>query len=128
MGSNDTLTNSSQQNDTVLCSFPLSPSFADLRVLFADSDSACYKNSTVLTIFLICFNLVILLFGWSGNFLVIYVVTHKLKRKSASSFFIVNLAVADSLLLLSCIPPTLLVNIFTRKGFRLFCLSWNVVL
>lgn len=95
------------------CTFEKIGAFADLITLFKTPQ--CYRYSIFYTAFLCIVNLVILVFGLVGNALVIYVVICKLKAKTASSIFILNLAVADLLVILFCIPATFVANLFTRK-------------
>lgn len=97
-----------------ICKFDGIHKISDFFGLFSRPE--CLKHSIGFTVFLCLANLAILLFGLAGNGLVIYVVTWKVKKKSASSLFIRNLATADMLVVLLCIPATLLANIFTRKG------------
>lgn len=84
-------------------------------VLRVFKNPSCYRHSPLFTGFLFAANIVIFLFGLLGNTLVVYVVTRKIKTKTVSTIFILNLAVADLLVILCCIPANLLANIFTRK-------------
>lgn len=108
-----------QVNISVLstaCTFQEINSPGDLLTLFKSRD--CYRHTVEFTVFLCLANLLILVFGLLGNCMVIYVVSCKIQTKTASSIFILNLAVADMLVILCCIPPTLVANLFTRKNFR----------
>ena len=55
---------------------------------------------------LIVLNVIVLLMGLLGNFLVCYVVYRNTTMQSVTNIFIVNLAVADFCVLLFCLPPT----------------------
>jgi hypothetical protein len=57
----------------------------------------------------------IFLFALVGNSLVITVVCRNPRMHSVTNYFIVNLAIADILVSLLCIPISLLMNLFTGK-------------
>lgn len=76
---------------------------------------SCHRYSPAFTVFLIVANIIIFFIGLIGNFLVAYVAIIKLKAKTASTVFIVNLAAADLLVILCCIPANLFSNLFIRK-------------
>lgn len=95
------------------CSFDGFKKLDDLTQLIFNSN--CYRHSLGFSLFLFLGNVLILLFGFAGNSLVIYVVICKIKTKTASSLFILNLAVADLFVIVGCIPATLVSNLFVRK-------------
>lgn len=96
-----------------VCSFSGLNSFE--AVIELVTSLSCYRQSIPFSIFLILANLLILVFGLVGNCIVIYVVAWRIKTKTASSVFILNLAMADMLVMLCCIPATLAANLFVRK-------------
>lgn len=55
---------------------------------------------------LIVLNVLVLVIGLLGNFLVCFVVYRNSSMQSVTNIFIVNLAVADFCVLLFCLPPT----------------------
>ena len=55
---------------------------------------------------LIVLNVIVLIIGLLGNFLVCFVVYRNISMQSVTNIFIVNLAVADFCVLLFCLPPT----------------------
>lgn len=57
--------------------------------------------------------LVVLLSGLIGNTIVTLVIVRT--KKSATDYFLLNLVVADLLVLVCCLPVTLLSNLITRK-------------
>lgn len=95
------------------CIFKGITTLVDFVTLFKTPE--CYRHSKSFTVFLLLANLLVLVFGFLGNSMVIYVVTCKIKTKTASSIFILNLAVADMLVILCCIPTTLVANLLLRK-------------
>jgi hypothetical protein len=65
-------------------------------------------------IFCIAYVLVFLV-GFSGNMLTVAVVYRLPRMRTVTNFFIASLAVADILVLVICLPGTLMSNIFVRK-------------
>ena len=58
---------------------------------------------------------VVFIVGLVGNSFVIAVVLRAPRMRTVTNFFIVNLAVADILVIVFCLPATLMSNIFVRK-------------
>lgn len=58
---------------------------------------------------------IIFLLGFVGNVIVILVISLKPRMRTVTNLFILNLAVADLLVVLFCVPVTLVANIFIRK-------------
>lgn len=56
-------------------------------------------------------NILVFIFGLGGNFLVCYAVYRNKHLQSVTNYFLVNLAVADFLVVLICLPPTLVHDI-----------------
>lgn len=74
-----------------------------------------YRHSTPI-IFLYCIAyLIVFMVGLVGNLFVIAVVYRSPRMRTVTNFFIVNLAVADILVIVFCLPATLMSNIFVRK-------------
>jgi hypothetical protein len=57
----------------------------------------------------------IMLFAIVGNVMVVSVVVRNPSMHTVTNYFIVNLAIADIMVALICLPMTLLHNIFTGK-------------
>ncbi|KAK9510877.1 hypothetical protein O3M35_005565 [Rhynocoris fuscipes] len=57
---------------------------------------------------LISLHAVVFIVGLTGNFLVCLVVHRNPAMRTVTNYFIVNLAVADFLVILICLPPTLI--------------------
>lgn len=95
------------------CTFNGTANLTDFVILLQNPE--CFRHSFGFTLILLMANFLVLLFGFLGNCMVIYVVTCKIKSKTASSIFILNLAVADMLVILCCVPTTLVANLLIRK-------------
>jgi len=80
-------------------------------------DLSIYRHAFPLTLFLGIVYGIIFTVGLVGNTLVVFVVIRSPRfRSSVTYLFIVNLAVADLLVILFCLPPTLVSNILVRKS------------
>ena len=78
-----------------------------------------YRHSMAMTIVYCIAYLLVFAIGLVGNFFVIAVVFRSPRMRTVTNFFIVNLAVADILVIVFCLPATLMSNIFVRKYFNL---------
>lgn len=58
---------------------------------------------------------IVFVMGIVGNSFVVAVVLRSPRMRTVTNYFIVNLALADILVLLFCLPATLLSNLFIRK-------------
>lgn len=76
-----------------------------------------YRHSMTMTIVYCVAYLLVFAVGIVGNFFVIAVVFRSPRMRTVTNFFIVNLAVADILVIVFCLPATLMSNIFVRKYF-----------
>ena len=61
-------------------------------------------------IFIVLFFLVFI-FGLIGNILVFYAVWRNVHLRNTTNFFLVNLSIADFMVLLVCLPPTVIHDI-----------------
>lgn len=61
---------------------------------------------------------IVFVVGLVGNSFVVAVVARTPRMRSVTNYFIVNLAMADILVVVFCIPATLLGNIFVREYLR----------
>ncbi|XP_060523643.1 neuropeptide SIFamide receptor-like [Cylas formicarius] len=71
-----------------------------------------YRHSAAMTIIYCVAYLLVFAVGLVGNFFVIAVVFRSPRMRTVTNFFIVNLAVADILVIVFCLPATLMSNIF----------------
>lgn len=80
------------------------------------SDEVWYRHSPAMTA-IYCFGYtLVFLVGLVGNLLVVSVVCRSPRMRNVTNYFIVNLAVADILVLVFCLPATLLSNIYVRES------------
>lgn len=85
-----------------------------------DTDSAFppelfYRHSMAMTAVYCVAYLLVFAVGLVGNCFVIAVVFRSPRMRTVTNFFIVNLAVADILVIVFCLPATLMANIFVRE-------------
>ncbi|XP_066257006.1 neuropeptide SIFamide receptor-like [Euwallacea similis] len=71
-----------------------------------------YRHSAAMTAVYCIAYLLVFAVGLVGNFFVIAVVFRSPRMRTVTNFFIVNLAVADILVIVFCLPATLMSNIF----------------
>lgn len=99
-------------------SFPDSPSSSSS---LASSASAMqdlelyYRHSTAMNILYCVAYSIVFIVGLIGNSFVIAVVLRAPRMRTVTNYFIVNLALADILVIIFCLPATLTSNIFVRK-------------
>lgn len=74
-----------------------------------------YRHSMAMTVVYCVAYFIVFAVGIVGNFCVIAVVFRSPRMRTVTNFFIVNLAVADILVIVFCLPATLMSNIFVRK-------------
>lgn len=63
---------------------------------------------------------IVFIVGLIGNSFVIAVVFRAPRMRTVTNYFIVNLALADILVIVFCLPATLMSNIFVRKYLKIF--------
>lgn len=68
---------------------------------------------------LICLNCIVFVVGLVGNILVCVAVYRNHTMRTVTNYFIVNLAVADFLVILFCLPPTVVWDVTTTWFFGL---------
>lgn len=76
-----------------------------------------YRHSAAMTVVYCVAYILVFAVGLVGNCFVIAVVFRSPRMRTVTNFFIVNLAVADILVIVFCLPATLTSNIFVRKYF-----------
>ena len=74
-----------------------------------------YRHSLPMTAVYCFAYILVFAVGLVGNCFVIAVVYRSPRMRTVTNFFIVNLAVADILVIVFCLPATLLSNIFVRE-------------
>lgn len=82
---------------------------------FGDSYEMFYRHSPTMTIVYCIAYFIVFIVGLIGNSFVIAVVFRAPRMRTVTNFFIVNLALADILVIVFCLPATLMSNIFVRK-------------
>lgn len=76
-----------------------------------------YRHTMTMTIVYCVAYFIVFALGLIGNFFVVAVVFRSPRMRTVTNYFIVNLAVADILVVVFCLPATLMSNIFVREYF-----------
>uniref|UniRef100_A0A182VAN5 G-protein coupled receptors family 1 profile domain-containing protein n=1 Tax=Anopheles merus TaxID=30066 RepID=A0A182VAN5_ANOME len=76
-----------------------------------------YRHSYTMTAVYCVAYFIVFIVGLVGNSFVIAVVFRAPRMRTVTNFFIVNLAVADVLVIVFCLPATLMSNIFVHTAF-----------
>ena len=97
---------------------PSSPGDVDLHQQPHGPPPPLLKQSLPMVVVFVVAYTVVFVVGVVGNTLVVYVICRYPSMRSVTNFFIVNLAVADVLVCLFCLPFTLVSNIFTGRLIR----------
>lgn len=74
-----------------------------------------FRYSSVVTSWLVAGYVAIFVIGLVGNGFVVAVVHNTPRMRTTTNILLVNLAVADILVLLICVPANLVANILLRK-------------
>lgn len=74
-----------------------------------------YRHSMAMSAVYCVAYVLVFVVGLIGNSFVIAVVYRSPRMRTVTNFFIVNLAVADVLVIVFCLPATLMSNIFVRE-------------
>uniref|UniRef100_A0A182T6R9 G-protein coupled receptors family 1 profile domain-containing protein n=1 Tax=Anopheles maculatus TaxID=74869 RepID=A0A182T6R9_9DIPT len=77
-----------------------------------------YRHSYTMTAVYCVAYFIVFIVGLVGNSFVIAVVFRAPRMRTVTNFFIVNLALADVLVIVFCLPATLMSNIFVREYFH----------
>ena len=89
---------------------------SDIRNLSIDQvPDRLYRHSMAMSAVYCIAYIFVFVVGLIGNSFVIAVVYRSPRMRTVTNFFIVNLAVADVLVIVFCLPATLMSNIFVRK-------------
>lgn len=106
--------NNEFNGDSLPCDYNGTESEVGIQPYWNDGDGV-YRHSRPVTFVLIAAYTLILAIGVVGNSLVVGVVLKSPRMRTVTNLFILNLAVADLLVILFCLPPTLISNILVRK-------------
>lgn len=90
----------------------LTPSFF---ILTFNNTQAIFRHSNLMSGIFVAGYIFVFILGLLGNVFVIFVVIRFRQMRTITNFFITNLAFADILVIVFCIPATLTSNIVTRK-------------
>lgn len=74
-----------------------------------------YRHSITMTAVYCVAYFIVFIVGLIGNSFVVAVVFRMPRMRTVTNYFIVNLALADILVIVFCLPATLMSNIFVRK-------------
>lgn len=80
------------------------------------------RHSFTISVIMIIAYTIVFLVGLVGNSFVVAIVCKSPRMRTVTNYFIVNLALADILVLLFCLPATLIGNLFIRKYIKLLLL------
>lgn len=80
-----------------------------------------FRHSLLLTVFFCIAYVLVFIIGFLGNLLTVAVVYRLPRMRSVTNYFIVSLAIADILVLMLCLPGTLMSNIFVRE-YNFICI------
>lgn len=92
-----------------------------------------FRHSTPTSVILAVAYSLVFLIGIVGNSFVVAIVCKSPRMRTVTNYFIANLALADILVLLFCLPATLISNLFIRKypccgymaPYRLICVAFT---
>lgn len=76
------------------------------------------RHSTLITVLYVQAYILVMVLGIIGNVLVIMVVVRTRIMRTPVFYFLFNLALADLLVLVCCVPATLISNVLTREFCR----------
>lgn len=74
-----------------------------------------FRHSLLVTVLFCVAYVLVFVIGFLGNLLTVAVVYRLPRMRSVTNYFIVSLAIADILVLMLCLPGTLMSNIFVRE-------------
>lgn len=113
------------RNDSGLNMSPtFSPNYSEYDF---QPDSHWYRHSFCITVLLCAGYILVFALGIFGNSFVVSVVLRSPRMRTVTNYFIVNLALADILVLIFCLPATLLGNIIYRKYLIFFILLSYII-
>lgn len=74
-----------------------------------------FRHSITVSVILTIAYSIVFIVGIIGNSVVVAIVCKSPRMRTVTNYFIANLALADILVLLFCLPATLVSNLFVRK-------------
>ncbi|GFY17812.1 neuropeptide SIFamide receptor [Trichonephila clavipes] len=86
-----------------------------LNILLNIQNLGYLRHEDFITLIFIVAYVVVFILGIFGNALVIGIVMRIKKMRTVTNYFIANLAFADLLVVIFCIPATLVSNLVTRE-------------
>ncbi|CAN7993258.1 unnamed protein product [Ixodes hexagonus] len=112
----DTLTDDGSQSEvgTAVVQDNGSWNASDYDLYSIPSDLWMRYSPGIVAVFCLAYSVVFVM-GLLGNSFVVAVVARSPRMRTVTNYFIVNLAMADILVVVFCIPATLVSNIFVRK-------------
>ncbi|CAF0857945.1 unnamed protein product [Didymodactylos carnosus] len=105
---------------------------------FIDSNGQCLTNNMVLDLILkyvkpttyewmiIILYIIVFIVGTVGNVLICIVIQRNRSMRTVTNMFIMNLAIADVLILVFCLPPTVIQDVTKTWFFGLFFCKFTV--
>ena len=90
-------------------------SLYELQQRFDWSEDMWFRHSSGVSIILCMAYTLVFILGIVGNCFVVAVVVRTPRMRTVTNFFIVNLAFADIMVLVFCLPSTLISNLIIRK-------------
>ncbi len=109
------LLNAINTNQTEEVDNHLNSTHNDLQERFDWTQDMWFRHSASVSIVLCMAYTIVFISGIVGNCFVVAVVVRTPRMRTVTNFFIVNLACADILVLLFCLPATLISNLLIRK-------------
>lgn len=93
----------------------LNQGIQELSVFQAASKLDYFRHSITVSVIITIGYTIVFIVGIVGNSFVVAIVCKSPRMRTVTNYFIVNLAFADILVLLFCLPATLIGNLFIRK-------------
>jgi len=109
------LLNATNVNQTKEVDNHFNSTLYDLQERFDWTHDMWFRHSSSVSIVLCMAYTIVFISGIVGNCFVVAVVVRTPRMRTVTNFFIVNLACADILVLLFCLPATLISNLLIRK-------------
>lgn len=109
-------------NNTTKPTFATSNNVIELSA-FEAAKRGYFRHSMLTSVILTIAYTIVFIIGIVGNSFVVAIVCKSPRMRTVTNYFIVNLAFADILVLLFCLPATLVGNLFIRKYTQTTCLS-----
>ncbi|GBM75966.1 hypothetical protein AVEN_230495-1 [Araneus ventricosus] len=97
-----------------------------LNILLNINNLGYFRHADFVTIIFVVAYVVVFVLGIIGNAFVIDIVCRMKRMRTVTNYFLANLAVADLLVIIFCIPATLTSNLVTRKYLLVpVCRIWE---